>query len=331
MAVGECTVTTVSEEGSELLDRSTTKATHLKVQYSSAMVCNFGLLSILPFDEDEDSGSDEEGDSDESEGEFGASKTRSGKGYQNDDDDDDDPYIPQPLSKAPPWQRSDKHPSKVIDVEEADDAPKEGIQLERWGELPEIQESEGDDQSIDSLEVSEPDIDVPEAPTPQPAPSPAPVASRPTRDWQDLEGKLALSRRLDGAERFGDGLRVVGRISAVGCVATMCVDIDVVVVGLPEVTGQALVAAEVPCAANSCHWCSSSTPRGRCGSMPAGYQGQLGSSLGGTGLLHKVSVKAQVVERIRRIDREGVSNVDVFWQDRRPRESENVRPDSQGQ
>ena len=155
MAVGECTVTTVSEEGSELLDRSTTKATHLKVQYSSTMVCNFGLLSILPFDEDEDSGSDEEGDSDESEGEFGASKTRSGKGYQNDDDDDDDPYIPQPLSKAPPWQRSDKHPSKVIDVEEADDAPKEGIQLERWGELPEIQESEGDDQSIDSLEISE--------------------------------------------------------------------------------------------------------------------------------------------------------------------------------
>ena len=61
-------------------------------------------------------------------------------------------------------------------------APEEGIQLERWGELPEIQENEGDDQSIDSLEISEPDIDVPEAPTPEPAPAPAPAASRPTRD-----------------------------------------------------------------------------------------------------------------------------------------------------
>ena len=63
-----------------------------------------------------------------------------------------------------------------------DDASKEGIQLERWGELPDIGESEGDDQSIDSLEVSEPDIDVPKAPTPQPAPSPTPAASRPTRE-----------------------------------------------------------------------------------------------------------------------------------------------------
>ena len=106
---------------------------------------------LFPLDEDEGSGSDEESNSDESEGEIAASKTRSGKGYQNDDDDDDDPYITQPLSKkAPPWQRSEKHPSKVIDVEEADDAPEEGIRLERWGELPEIQENEGDDQSIDS-------------------------------------------------------------------------------------------------------------------------------------------------------------------------------------
>ena len=48
--------------------------------------------------------------------------------------------------------------------------------------LQRIQENEGDDQSIDSLEISEPGIDVPEAPTPEPAPAPAPAASRPTRD-----------------------------------------------------------------------------------------------------------------------------------------------------
>ena len=74
---------------------------------------------LFPLDEDEDSGSDEEDESGESEGEFGTSKTRSGKGYQNNNDDDDNPYIPQPLSKAPPWHRRERHPSKVIDVEEA--------------------------------------------------------------------------------------------------------------------------------------------------------------------------------------------------------------------
>ena len=143
------------------------------------------------------------GDSGESEGEIDASKTRSGKGYQNDDNDDDDPYIPQPLSKtpAPPWHRRERHPSKVIDVEEADDAPKEGIQLERWGELPEIQESEGDNQSIDSLEISEPDIDVPKAPTPQPAPSPAPAASRPTRERHPPD---FLSPKMSGQYHGGE-------------------------------------------------------------------------------------------------------------------------------
>ena len=37
--------------------------------------------------------------------------------------------------------------------------------MEEWGDSPEIGENEGDDQSIDSLEISEPDVDVPEAPS----------------------------------------------------------------------------------------------------------------------------------------------------------------------
>ena len=53
--------------------------------------------------------------------------------------------------------------------------------MERWGNLPEIGENEGDDQSIHSLEVSERDIDVPEAPTTQLAPA----ASRPERERND--------------------------------------------------------------------------------------------------------------------------------------------------
>ena len=156
---------------------------------------------LFPLDEDEDSVSDEEGDSGKSEGEFDESRTQSGKGYQNEDDDDNNLYIPQPLLKAPPWHRSKKHPSKVIDVEEADDAPKEGIQLERWGKLPDIQESEGDDQSIDSLKVSEPDIDVPKAPTPQPAPSPAPPASKPTRERNPPD---FLSPKMSGQYHGGE-------------------------------------------------------------------------------------------------------------------------------
>ena len=83
---------------------------------------------LFPLDKDEDSDSYEEGDSVESEGEIDASRTQSGCGYQNDDDDDDDLYIPQPLSKAPPWQRRERHPSKVIDVEEAESIDNGGSQ-----------------------------------------------------------------------------------------------------------------------------------------------------------------------------------------------------------
>ena len=65
----------------------------------------------------------------------------------------------------------------------------------------EIQENEGDDQSIDSLEISEPDVDVPEAPTPEPAPAPAPAASRPTRDRHPPD---FLSPRMSGQYHGGE-------------------------------------------------------------------------------------------------------------------------------
>ena len=52
-----------------------------------------------------------------------------------------------------------------------------------------------------SLEVSEPDIDVPKAPTPQPAPSPALAASRPTRDRHPPD---FLSPKMSGQYHGGE-------------------------------------------------------------------------------------------------------------------------------
>ena len=105
-----------------------------------------------------------------------------------------------PMMPRRAWGECRTQPRGLVrsDVEEADDAPKEGIQLERWDELPEIGENEGDDQSIDSLEVSKPDIDIPEAPTAQPAPAPA--ASRPSREQNPPD---FLSPKMSGQYHGG--------------------------------------------------------------------------------------------------------------------------------
>ena len=141
-------------------------------------------------------------DSDESEGEFDASRTRSGQNYRDDDQDDDELYIPRPLPAPPPppplrTNGNETHPSRVIGVETAYDAPEEGIQLEPWADLPEIEENEGDDQSEDSLHISEPDIDVPETPTAQAAPE----TSRPERERNPPD---FLSPRMTGQYHGGE-------------------------------------------------------------------------------------------------------------------------------
>ena len=148
---------------------------------------------LFPLDEDENSEADEnQVDSDESEGEIDASRTRSGRNYRDDDQDDDELYIPRPLPAPPPQtNKNENHPSRVIGVETANDAPEEGIQLEPWADLPEIGQNEGDDQSDDSLQVSEPDVDVPEVPTTQAAPE----TSRPEHERNPPD---FLSPRMTG-------------------------------------------------------------------------------------------------------------------------------------
>ena len=52
-------------------------------------------------------------------------------------------------------------------METAEGVPESTIQLDEWADLPDIGENEGDDQSIESIQISESDRDdVPEASTP---------------------------------------------------------------------------------------------------------------------------------------------------------------------
>ena len=95
------------------------------------------------------------------------------------------PVPPQPPPLAtwnpPAPRRTERHPrnpTRVIDVETADDARNPlGLQLwDQWN-LPEVERNEGDDESEASLQVSEPD-ELPEAPAPTQTSEPA---SRPMR------------------------------------------------------------------------------------------------------------------------------------------------------